>query len=185
MQNLIYRLSKENPLWSAERIRDTLLLLSYDPPCDDTIGKYMYTPLMNWVIRQRRESMPFGLQPKYLFRDNDSIYGNGVRAFLESCGITEVRTAYRSPWQNPFVERFIGTLRRELLDHVIVFSQSHLERPLREFIEEYYHVGRLHQGLDGDTPVLQTKQPKISGLNKLISIAIVGGLHHRYVRVAA
>ena len=244
MQDLIYKLSKENPLWSAERIRDTLLLLNYDPPCDDTIGKYMYkprkprkrsttwlpfllnhidiswaidfftittinfttwyvflvfdhgrrkvvhfaitrNPFMNWVSQQLRESMPFGVQPKYLFRDNDGIYGDGVRAFLESCGITEVRTAYRSPWQNPFVERFIGTLRREMLDHVIVFSQSHLERLLREYTEEYYHVARPHQGLAGDTPVLQTKQPQILGPSKLISIPVLGGLHHRYVRLAA
>ena len=140
---------------------------------------------MNWVIQQLRESMPFGLQPKYLFRDNDGIYGNGVRAFLDSCGIEEVRTAYRSPWQNPFVERYIGTLRRELLDHVIVFGQSHLERLLQEFIEDYYHIARPHQGLDGDTPISQTKQPQISGPNKLISIPVLGGLHHKYIRVAA
>jgi putative transposase len=244
MQDLIYKLSKENPLWSAERIRDTLLLLNYDPPCDDTIGKYMYKPRkprkrsttwlpflrnhldvswaidfftvttinfatlyvflvfdhgrrkvmhfaitrypsMKWVVQQLREAMPFGLQPKYLFRDNDGIYGNGVRAFLDSCGIEEVRTAYRSPWQNPFVERFIGTLRREMLNHVIVLGQGHLARLLREFIEEYYHVARPHQGLDGETPVLQTKQPQISGPSKLISIPVLGGLHHRYIRVAA
>ena len=111
--------------------------------------------------------------------------GSGVRAFLESCGITEVRTAYRSPWQNPFVERYIGTLRREMLDHVIVLNQGHLERLLREFIEDYYHVARPHQGLAGDTPVSQTKQAQISGPSKLISIPVLGGLHHRYVRVAA
>ena len=244
MQNLIYRLSKENPLWSPERIKDTLILLQYDPPCEDTIQKYMHkprkprkksttwlpflhnhldvswaidfftvttinfatyyvflvfdhgrrrvihfavtrNPFMNWVIQQMRESMPFGLQPKYLFRDNDGIYGNGVRAFLDKCGIEEVRTAYRSPWQNPFVERYIGTLRRELLDHVIVLSQRHLERILREFIDDYYHVARPHQGLNGDTPFSQTKQSEISGPSKLISIPVLGGLHHRYVRIAA
>ncbi|MHC4510755.1 MAG: integrase core domain-containing protein, partial [Planctomycetota bacterium] len=92
---------------------------------------------------------------------------------------------YRSPWQNPFVERFIGTLRREMLNHVIVLGQGHLERLLREFIEEYYHVARPHHGLGGDTPVLQTKQPQILGPSRLISIPIIGGLHHRYVRVAA
>jgi len=97
--------------------------------------------------------MPFGVQPKYIFRDNDAIYGNDVRAFLDSCGIEEVRTAYRSPWQNPFVERFIGTLRRELIDHVIVLSQRYLERLLQEFIKEYYHVARPHQGLNGGTPM--------------------------------
>jgi putative transposase len=140
---------------------------------------------MNWVIQQLRESMSFGLQPKYLFRDNDGIYGNGVQAFLESCGIKKIRTAYRRPWQNPFVERYIGTLHRELLDHVIVLSQGHFEQLLREFIEEYYHVARPHKGLNGDTPVSRTKQPKISGPSKLISIPVPGGLHHRYIRIAA
>ena len=72
---------------------------------------------------------------------------------MEGCGIREVRTAYRSAWQNPFVERFIGMLRRELLDHVIVLSQRHPERFLREFIDDYYHVARPHQGLNGDTPM--------------------------------
>lgn len=69
-------------------------------------------PYMNWVIQQLRESMPFGQQPKYLFRDNDDIYGNGVRSFLNSCGIEEVRTAYRSPWQNPFVESVSRQLQK-------------------------------------------------------------------------
>jgi len=72
-----------------------------------------------------------------------------------------------------------------MLNHVIVLGQGHLERLLREFIEEYYHVERPHQGLDGDTPISQTKQPRISGPSKLISIPVLGGLHHRYIRVAA
>jgi putative transposase len=142
-------------------------------------------PYLDWVLQQLRESMPFGLQPKYLFRDNDAIYGKGVRAFLDRSGIEEVRTAYRSPWQNPFVERFIGTLRRELLDHVIVLSQSHLEHLLQEFITEYYHVARPHQGLKGNTPMPHEKPPDISGPDRLVSIPVLGGLHHRYVRVAA
>ena len=81
--------------------------------------------------------MPFGVQPRYLFRGNDGIYGHGVALFLKSCGIRKVRTALGSPWQSPYIERFIGTLRRELLSHVIVLSEAHLERLLREFIEEY------------------------------------------------
>ena len=133
---------------------------------------------------QVREATPLGRKPRYLFRDNDRIYGHRVRAFLARCGIQEVRTAYGSPWQNPYVERFIGTLRRELLDHVIVLNQDHLERLLREFIEEYYHPARPHQGLDGDTPVAHKSEP-IWGPTKLVSIAVVGGLHHRYVRKAA
>ena len=83
------------------------------------------------------------------------------------------------------MERFIGTLRRELLDHVIVLSQRHLERLLREFIEDYYHAERPHQGIGGETPIPREKPPDVSGPTKLISIPVLGGLHHRYVRVAA
>jgi transposase InsO family protein len=244
MQDLIRQVSSENPLWGAEHIRETLLLLQYDPPCEDTVRKYMIkhhnpknksitwlpfmrnhldvswaidfftvttlrfatlyvfvildhgrrkvlrfaitpNPSMNWVIQQLREAMPFGTQPKYLFRDNDCIYGLGVKAFLNSNGIEEVKTAYRSPWQNPIVERFGGTLRREILDHVIVLNQKHLERLLAEFIEEYYHRARPHQGLNGDTPIPQKKLSEITEPSNLISIPVLGGLHHRYQRVAA
>ncbi|GAG35589.1 unnamed protein product, partial [marine sediment metagenome] len=144
-----------------------------------------YAPSMDWVGQQLREATPFGCQPRYLFRDNDAIYGHGVRAFLDRCGIEEVRTAHRSPWQSPYIERLIGTLRRELVDHVIVFGQGHLERLLREFLDEYYHVARPHQGLDGDTPISHEKRERTPGPRKLISIPVLGGLHHRYVRVAA
>jgi transposase InsO family protein len=244
MQNLVRKLSSENPLWGVGQIRDHLLLLHHAPPCEDTIRKYMVkdknprgkstwlpflrnhmdvswaidfftvntiqfatlyvfiildhgrrkvvhfaittNPSMRWVIQQLREAMPYGQQPRYCFLDNDGIYGRGVREFLDSCCIEEVRIAYRSPWQNPFVERFGGTLRRELLDHVIVLGQDHLERLLREFIEEYYHVARPHQGLDGDTPIPQPKaDAPITEPTKLISTPILGGLHHRYQRVAA
>jgi hypothetical protein len=133
------------------------------------------------VIQQLREAMPFGEQPRYLFRDNDGIYGLGVRAFLESCGILEVRTAYESPWQNPYIERTIGTLRRELLHHVLVLSQGHLERLLRKYLEEYYHTARPHQGLAGGTPILHGS----SGKGDLVSVPVVGGLDHRYYRAAA
>jgi len=240
MQQLIRRLSRDNPLWGPDRIQDVLLLLGYDAPCAETIRKYMVkprkprpatttwlsflrnhvdcswamdfftvttlgfqvlyvflvldharrevlhfaitpNPTMEWVIQQLREATPFGEQPRYLFRDNDGIYGHGVHAFLISCGILEVRTAYRSPWQNPYVERFIGTLRRELLHHVIVLNQRHLERLLREFIENYYHPARPHQGLAGERPVPQPPP----GKGALISVPVLGGLHHRYYRAAA
>ena len=141
----------------------------------------MSHPSMEWVIQQLWEAMPFGEQPRYLLRDNDSIYGHGVRAFLESCGILEVRTAYRSPWQNPYVERMIGTLRRGLLDHVIVLNQAHLERLLGEYPDHYYHTARPRQGLDGETPSRST----MAAEGELISVPVVGGLHHRYYRAAA
>ena len=144
-----------------------------------------YHPSMTWVIQQLREATLFGRQPRYVFRDNDGIYGHQVRAFFDSCGIEEVRTAYRSPWQNPYIERFVGTLRRELLDHVIVLSERQLNRLLREYIEQYYHTGRPHQGLNGDTPVATKKPGMVNGPTKLISFPVCGGLHHRYERVAA
>jgi hypothetical protein len=143
-----------------------------------------YHPTMSWVIQQLRNAMPWGEQPRFMHRDNDGVYGLGVPAFLEGCGVEEVRTAFRSPWQNPFVERLIGTLRRELLDHVIPLSQSHLERLLREFIEDYYHIARPHQGLGGETPVPH-EAPDISGPARLVSTPVLGGLHHTYHRVAA
>ena len=142
-------------------------------------------PSMEWVIQQLRNAMPFGSQPRYLFRDNDGIYGHGVGLLLKSCGIREVRTALQSPWQSPYIERFIGTLRRELLNHVIVLSEAHLERLLREFIEEYYHVARPHQGLGGETPIPTESRPDIHDPTKLVAVAVLGGLHHRYLRVAA
>ena len=244
MRALIRRLSRENVLWSAETIHGHLVLLGYDPPCPDTIRKYMVKPTggtdksqtwltflrnhmpvswamdfftipiirfqvlyvfvvlnhsrrqvehfavtahptMTWVIQQLREVTPFGLQPRYMFRDNDGIYGDEVSRFLVGTGIEEVKTAYRSPWQNPFLERYIGTLRRELLDHVIILSQGHLKRLLKEFIEEYYHIARPHQGLDGDPPFPAAKPEPVTGASRLVSIPVVGGLHHRYVRVAA
>jgi transposase InsO family protein len=142
-------------------------------------------PTTAWVVQQLRESTPFGLQPAYLFRDNDAIYGERMSEFLAGSGIEEVRTAYRSPWQNPFVERTIGTLRRELLDHVIVLNEGHRRQLLKEFIAQYYHRARPHQGLEGDTPLSTPKLQPIAQPTELLSIPIVGGLHHRYVRVAA
>jgi hypothetical protein len=110
-----------------------------------------------------------------------SLFGYGVRAFLISSGIQEVRTAYRSPWQNPYIERFICTLRRELLDHVIVLNQARLARLLKEFIENYYHPARPQQGLAGETPLPQPPP----GAGELVFVPVVGGLHHRYYRAAA
>jgi len=129
--------------------------------------------------------MPFGLQPRYLFRDNDGIHGDGVKAFLDRCEIEEARTAYRCPWQNPYAERFIGTLRRELLNQVIVLGRQHLNRLLKEFIDDYYHTERPHQGLDGDTPIPRQELPPMNGPTKLVSIPVLGGLHHKYRRIAA
>jgi hypothetical protein len=81
-------------------------------------------PTMAWVIQQLREAMPFGQQPTYLFRDNDRIYGEEMRRFLLGTGIEEIKTACRSPWQNPFVESYGGALRRELLEHAVISAKD-------------------------------------------------------------
>jgi hypothetical protein len=139
---------------------------------------------MDWIIQQLREAMPYGLQPRFMFRDNDRLFGHGVTAFLKGFGAEEVRTAHRCPWQNPIVKRFSGTLRRELLNHIIPFNDRHLHKLIEEFVEEYYHSERPHQGLEGDTPVPHPSHAPPSS-TKLVSIPILAGLHHKYRRVAA
>ena len=96
-------------------------------------------------------------------------------------GIEEVVTAYRSPWQNPYVERLIGSIRRECLDHVIVLSEAHLRRILASYFE-YYHASRTHLSLDRNAPIEREVQPRWKG--KVVGIPQVGGLHHRYTRAA-
>ena len=120
--------------------------------------------------------------PRYLLRDRDCIYGEYFRRRVKNLGIKEVLSAARSPWQNPYVERLIGSIRRECLDHVIVLNEQHLRRILRSYLE-YYHRSRCHLSLDGDAP-----EPRIvqgQELGRVIALPEVGGLHHRYVRKAA
>ena len=97
-------------------------------------------------------------------------------------GIKEVKTAPRSPWQNPFVERLIGTLRRDCLDHVVVLNENHLRRLVRRYVT-YYHGFRTHLALGKDTPEPRPVEPPDQG--SIVEIPMVGGLHHRYARLAA
>ena len=119
-----------------------------------------------------------------MHRDNDGIYGKRVSQFLKDSGIEEVRSAYNSPWQNPFVERFFGSLRRELLDQVIILHEQHLRNLLSEYVSWYENV-RLHQGLAGDSPVPGKDSEDNRAGGKIVSIPVLGGLHHRYERIAA
>ena len=144
-------------------------------------------PTMNWTVQQLREAMPFGNQPKYLISDSDSIYGRDVVSFLDATGVQGVRTSYRSPWQNPFVERFIGILRRELLDHIAPLDERHLERLLREFVENYYHPIRTHSSLNREPPMIDllTEKPRLTTGDELDSEPILGGLYYGYRAKAA
>src|SRR5262249_15246964 len=99
------------------------------------------TPTAEWTAQQLVEAFPWGTGPRYLLRDRDAIYGTAFSSRVQSLGIQEVKSAPRSPWQNPYVERLIGTLRRECLDHVIVLNETHLRRLLRDYLT-YYHRSR-------------------------------------------
>jgi transposase InsO family protein len=137
-------------------------------------------PTSAWVAQQLREAFPYEEAPRYLIRDRDGIYGDEVRRCLKALGVEEVLTAPRSPWQNPYCERLIGTLRRELLDHVIVLGERHLMRLLRSYFA-YYHQDRPHQSLKGNSPEPRAVEPRERG--RVIAERRVGGLHHRYRRV--
>lgn len=115
-------------------------------------------------------------------RDRDGVYGFEFRDRVVSMGIEEVVTAPRSPWQIPYVERVIGTIRRECLDHVIILNERHSRRILGSYLD-YYHGSRTHLSLGKDTPDGRPVQPASSG--KVVSLPQLGGLHHRYERLAA
>lgn len=138
-------------------------------------------PTAAWVAQQLREAFPFDQAPRYLIRDRDGAYGEEVRRCLRSLGIEEVVTAPRSPWQNPYVERLIGTLRRELLDRVIVLGERHLLRLLKSYFE-YYHQARCHQALGGNAP--EPREVEGPQRGKVVAVPMVGGLHQRYRRCA-
>ena len=138
-------------------------------------------PTAAWVAQQLREAFPYDTAPRYLIRDRDGIYGEEVRRCLKGMGIEEVLTAPRSPWQNPFVERLIGTLRGELLDDVIVLNARHLRCLLSSYLD-YYHHSRCHQVLGGDAPCGRPVEPPERG--QVVAVPQVGGLHHRYTRAA-
>ena len=139
-------------------------------------------PTAQWTAQQLVEAFPFDTAPRYLLRDRDGIYGEIVQRRIKSLGIEDVVTAPRSPWQNPYVERVIGSIRRDCLDHVIVFNERHLRRILRGYLN-YYHTCRTHLSLDKDSPDTRAVEQPESG--NIVAFPCVGGLHHRYVRVAA
>jgi hypothetical protein len=138
-----------------------------------------FNPSAAWVIQQLREAFPYETAPRYLIFDRDSIFSRAVVAFVKSMGTKPRRTAYRSPWQNPMAERWIGGCRRELFDHVIVFNELHAVRLARSYIA-YFHEDRTHLGLNKDTPRGRPVTPRPSSVAKVVALPRAGGLHHRY-----
>ena len=138
-------------------------------------------PTAEWVARQLSEAFPYDEAPRFLIHDRDGVYGEAFHRCVENLGIEEVKIAPRSPWQNPFCERVIGSIRRECLDHCIVLGERHLRRILTSYFS-YYHLSRTHLSLDRNAPEPREVEPPAKG--KIISISQVGGLHHRYSRCA-
>lgn len=139
-------------------------------------------PTTTWTMQQVREAFSFNSFPRYLLHDNGSMFSREFRETLKSLGIESVKTAYRSPWQNPYCERVQGTLRRECLDHLIILNERHLQRVLSEFIEGFYNTARPHLSLHRNSPISRKTDPPSNG--RITSTPILGGLHHRYRRVA-
>ena len=139
-------------------------------------------PTAAWTAQQIRNAFPWDTAPRFLLHDRDGTYGDECRACLDAMGIDEVLTAPRSPWQNPYVERLIGSMRRECVDHVVVLNERSLQRILRSYID-YYHHWRTHLALGKDPPVSRAVEPAAPG--EVIARPHVGGLHHSYHRQAA
>lgn len=139
-------------------------------------------PTAEWTARQIAEAFPWDSAPRYLIHDRDSIYGAAFRQRVAEMDIREVFTAPRCPWQNAYAERFIGSLRRECLDHIIIFNESSLRCILKAYFE-YYEHSRTHLSLEKDAPASRGIQAP--GLGRVIELPQVGGLHHRYERQAA
>ena len=139
-------------------------------------------PTQGWLARQITEACPWDTAPRFLLRDRDASYGQTFRDRVQAMAIEEVVTAPRSPWQNAYVERIIGSIRRECLDHVVVFDERHLRRVLSAYFR-YHHRSRTHLSLDKDCPEPRPIQPPSAGT--VVAFPQVGGLHHRYERRAA
>jgi transposase InsO family protein len=135
-------------------------------------------PTSQWVVQQLRESFPDDLAPNYLIFDNDTIFSSEVAASIESLGTTPKRTAYRSPWQNGMAERWVGSCKRELIDHLIVLNEDHLRRLLRDYVR-YYNTDRVHTSIK-DAPEGRAAEARPSSGAKVVGFPRVGGLHHRY-----
>jgi len=139
-------------------------------------------PTAEWAAQQLREAFPWDSAPRYLLRDRDQIFGKAFVDQVKAMGIKQVLSAPRSPWQRAYIERLIGSIRRECLDHVIVFGESSLHRTLTSYFA-YYHGWRTHLSLAKDAP--HARRIQATGEGEVAEIREVGGLHHHYERRAA
>jgi transposase InsO family protein len=136
-------------------------------------------PTADWIARQITEAFPWDTAPRYLIRDRDTAYGVAVTRRLRAMGIRDRPITPGSPWQNGHVERLIGSIRRECLDHVVVFGESHLRHLLAKY-SAYYNEVRTHNALGKDAP----RHRPVQAVGHIASVSWLGGLHHQYVRMA-
>jgi transposase InsO family protein len=137
-------------------------------------------PTSEWPAQQIVEAFAYRTPCRYLIRDRDGVYGDAVRLRIRSLGVKEVLTAPQSPWQNAYAERLIGSIRRECLNHFVILNAKHLKRTLARYFD-YYHQSRPHLALDKQSPFPR----EVQSAGRIIAIPKLGGLHHRYERVAA
>ncbi|MEQ9490901.1 MAG: integrase core domain-containing protein [Alphaproteobacteria bacterium] len=137
-----------------------------------------YHPTAEWIARQVTEAFPWDKAPRYMLRDRDTSYGSTFKKRLQAMGIRDGPVAPRSPWQNAYVERVIGSIRHDLLDHMIVLNERHLRKLLRQYTD-YYNGDRTHLGLAKDTP----NGRAVEAIGSIVSVPRLGGLHHRYARI--
>ena len=135
-------------------------------------------PTAEWLARQITQAFPWDTVPGFLIRDNDGAYGEAFTRRLLAMGIRDRPIAPRSPWQNGYVERSIGSIRRECLDHVIIWGEAHLRQVLKAYTA-YYNATRTHLGIDKDAPNCRP----IERCGVIVANAVLGGLHHRYARI--
>ncbi len=163
------------------RLLYVMIILAHDRRTIVSTGVTEH-PTAAWLSRQVTEAFPWDTAPRYLLRDRDASYGSEFCNRVEAMNITEVITAPRSPWQNAYVERVIGSIRRECLDHIVIFNERHLRRVLSSYID-YYQRTRTHLSLDKDCPDSRPIQHRSVG--RVVAVPQVAGLHHRYERLAA
>jgi len=136
-------------------------------------------PTAAWVVQQLRETFPDAGPFRYVILDRDSKFDADVITFLKVTGLKPKRTSVQAPWQNGLAERWVGSCRREILDHIIALNEQHLSRLIRDFVS-YYHQDRIHDSLEKDTPNHRLVEQKPATNATVISIPRLGGLHHRY-----
>ncbi len=135
-------------------------------------------PTAEWIARQLTEACGWTAAPQYIVRDRDAVYGDIFLRRLRAMGIRDRPTAPRSPWQNGYAERLVGSIRRDCLDHVAVFSERHLRHLLKSY-QAYYNEARTHLSLEKDAPVSRAVQR----VGRIVANPVLGGLHHKYVRI--